>query len=244
VCSNASHAAARHARRFAHSAAHHQFALFSGLIVLRLDAAGRGAREPGVMRDRFEHILAADDDAVGSDDVLVRAVCMARATGARLMVARPLGAKILDLAAALARAQGGRLHVVHCWDVDGAEAEMLRSEIADDTRRAILQRHERRHRDAVESLIARHRGALDEIETHLPRGPAQPAIVSPAEQRDVGLLVMGLPSRSALSGLLVGNSVERVLDLVRCDVLAVKPDEFRTPVAVHSVGAQADLHRR
>jgi nucleotide-binding universal stress UspA family protein len=156
----------------------------------------------------------------------------------------PLSTKILDLAAALARAQGGRLHVVHCWDVDGSEAEMLRSEITDDTRRAILQRHERRHRDAVEPLIARHRGSLDEIEAHLPRGPVQPAIVSLAEQRDVGLVVMGVPGRSGLSGLLAGNSVERVLDLVHCDVLAVKPDEFRTPVAVHSVGAQADLHGR
>jgi universal stress protein E len=42
------------------------------------------------MTRRFRRILAVCDDSVGSDDVLVRAIVLARASGARLTVARSL----------------------------------------------------------------------------------------------------------------------------------------------------------
>lgn len=38
-------------------------------------------------------------------------------------------------------------------------------------------------------------------------------------------------SRSGLSRLVVGNTAEHVLDRLRCDVLIVKPRDFRNAVA-------------
>lgn len=145
--------------------------------------------------------------------------------------AEPFALKILDLAAALARMQGVPLHVVHCWDVEANEGEMLRSEISDETRRAILVKHEEMRKHALEQLLAPYRRSV-QIETHLPRGVTQPKIVTLAEQHGIGLVVMGTASRVGIPGLLVGNSVERLLEATHCDVLAVKPDEFRTSVSV------------
>jgi len=51
---------------------------------------GSARRVRGSPTTRFRKILAVCDDSVGSDDVLVRAIAVARASGARLTVAKSL----------------------------------------------------------------------------------------------------------------------------------------------------------
>ena len=145
--------------------------------------------------------------------------------------ASAINAKVLDVAVAVACAQDACLHVVHSWEVHGGEAEMLRSEIRDTTRHAILSKHETSRRDALETLLDRHRKSQVQTKVHLPRGAPHPSITTLADRLDVGLIVMGTACRVGIPGLLKGNSVERVLEAVDCDVLSVKPDDFRTPIA-------------
>jgi len=57
------------------------------------------------------------------------------------------------------------------------------------------------------------------------RHPAD-AIADVAHETGSQLVVMGAISRSGLKRLLVGNTAERVLDRLRCDVLVVKPKAF------------------
>lgn len=142
-----------------------------------------------------------------------------------------LETRLLDLGIALARAKDVPLHAVSCWDVDGSESEMVRSEIRDRTRRDILTKHREKHEKALDALIARCRDAGVDIRTHFPRGPHQRNIVSLAEELEAGLVVMGAQGRFGVSGLLMGNSAETVFDAAPCGVLSVKPDGFRTPIA-------------
>jgi nucleotide-binding universal stress UspA family protein len=51
-----------------------------------------------------------------------------------------------------------------------------------------------------------------------------------AEAKEVELIVMGTLSRTGISGLLIGNTAEKVLNQVDCSVLTVKPDSFITPI--------------
>ena len=44
------------------------------------------------------------------------------------------------------------------------------------------------------------------------------------------LVVMGTVARGGIAGLLIGNTAERVLRKLPCSVLAVKPDDFVSPV--------------
>jgi universal stress protein E len=41
---------------------------------------------------------------------------------------------------------------------------------------------------------------------------------------------MGAVSRSGLKRLFIGHTAERVIDRLKCDVLIVKPEGFKTPV--------------
>lgn len=69
-----------------------------------------------------------------------------------------------------------------------------------------------------------------DLQQHLVRGRPSDLIVSFAQDNDVGLLVMGTVGRTGIPGLLIGNTAERVIDLVRCSILALKPQGFVSPV--------------
>ncbi|MEQ1895543.1 MAG: universal stress protein [Planctomycetota bacterium] len=50
------------------------------------------------------------------------------------------------------------------------------------------------------------------------------------ERVGAGLLVMGSVSRGGITGLLLGNTAERLLDRVSCSLLTIKPRDFVSPV--------------
>lgn len=52
------------------------------------------------------------------------------------------------------------------------------------------------------------------------------------EDQEIDLLVIGTHGRSGFSGMLLGNTAERVLPYVHCSLLAVKPLDFVCPVTI------------
>lgn len=153
-----------------------------------------------------------------------------------------LDRKIMDLATSLARRDAAALHIVHAWDVDGKDADSVRSEIRPDDRRRILERHEERHRAAVDALLSRYPMAQIDYRVHLPRDLGERAIGHMVEREGIDLIVMGTVARAGIAGLLIGNAVERILDSVDCGVLAVKPDSFRVPAQVTRSQGWSERH--
>ena len=62
---------------------------------------------------------------------------------------------------------------------------------------------------------------LDPERIHIKMGRPEKVIVERARELDVGLVVMGNSARSGLLAALVGNTVEKVLDKLDCDVLSI-----------------------
>ena len=85
--------------------------------------------------------------------------------------------------------------------------------------RFVLQ-HEERHRQAFDDLLA----AYPEIaaERHLLAGYAEQAIPD-FRANDIDLLLMGAVARGHLDNALIGQTAERVLEEVECDLLVLKP---------------------
>ena len=67
-------------------------------------------------------------------------------------------------------------------------------------------------------------------DVHLLKGEPDEVIPTFAKENDVDLIVMGTVARSGLSGMITGNTAERILNEVNCSVLAVKPDTFVSPI--------------
>jgi universal stress protein E len=66
---------------------------------------------------------------------------------------------------------------------------------------------------------------------HRPWGPPTEAIPRAARGLRAQIVVMGAVSRSGLKRIVIGNTAERILGDLACDVLVVKPQRFVTQVS-------------
>lgn len=76
----------------------------------------------------------------------------------------------------------------------------------------------------------RQKFSIDEKYTHVDKGLPEEVIPSLAGQLDAGVVVLGTIGRTGLSAAFLGNTAEQVIDHLRCDLLAIKPDGFTSPI--------------
>jgi len=126
--------------------------------------------------------------------------------------AKPSGLdrRILDVAAGVSEALRAPLHVVHVL----APWQPLP-----------VQPDGPQQARAATMALARLSG-LRSARIHVPRGPVTEKLPSSVHALRGSVLVMGDMSRRGLQRWFVGDTAERVVDAVRCDVLVVKPTGF------------------
>jgi universal stress protein E len=118
---------------------------------------------------------------------------------------------IYGIAAELAAAIGGELHVVHsCSPPMGLE---LPADVA--------QQLADQHRQAFAEFLLTH--PVPEGNARLLPGPPAESLTAAAEELGADLMVMGAVSRRGLTRWFIGSTAERVLDRLPCDLVIVKP---------------------
>ncbi len=144
---------------------------------------------------------------------------------------------VLAAAGRLADALRGRLHVVHAYipSLLDMPTEVSSPEVA-----ANLFGHA--HKEAGErldkTLRAARLGKLAANRRHLVAQHPIDAIPQVARECGSDVVVMGALSRSGLKGFFIGNTAERLLDALPCDLLVVKQPGFATRVRTKSRGPQ------
>lgn len=144
----------------------------------------------------------------------------------------PVGARCLDLGVAAARMLDARLLVLHALQYP-LEGPMRHMGTPDDQ----LEAYRAEIRSQAEKTLQEHLSATDYrtitqgTRTEVTAG--QPALVieEAIAEHAANLLVMGTVARGGIPGLLIGNTAERLLPVVNCSLLAVKPDDFVCPIA-------------
>ena len=146
-----------------------------------------------------------------------------------------LDREILGCATALARALHGHLHAVNAFDplpIGKLPTGLALAEAAQTIEAAA----EKRARQTLDRTL---RGAsIAQSHRHMVARHPIDAIESVTSEIDADVVVMGAISRSGLKRLAVGNTAERVLDHLKCDVLIVKPRHFANRVPRIRRGAQ------
>jgi len=131
--------------------------------------------------------------------------------------------EILSAAVAVKRALGGSLHAVHAFVPipDDVLPRELLDERATKKIEARARSHARARLDKALKGVRLSRGHRHLVARH-------PVNAIPDVARKIGsdIVVMGAVSRTGLKRLLIGNTAERVIDDLNCDVLVVKPKEF------------------
>jgi nucleotide-binding universal stress UspA family protein len=152
-----------------------------------------------------------------------------------------LNVKIMDLATSLASHDHATLHIVHAWDVEGGDADTVRSEISPHQRQVLVRQHKRSHHAALKDLLARYPMTDIDYQVHLPRDLPERAICNLVKREKIDLIVMGTVVRTGIPGFFIGNAAESVLGSVKCSMLTVKPDGFKFPVLLpHTVAGGAE----
>ncbi|MNE76368.1 Universal stress protein E [compost metagenome] len=83
---------------------------------------------------------------------------------------------------------------------------------------------EARYREACKAFQAEY--GIDNERLHVEEGPADVLIPRAANNLNAVITVIGTVARTGLSGALIGNTAEVVLDTLESDVLVLKPDDI------------------
>lgn len=155
-----------------------------------------------------------------------------------------LNVQILEMAASMAIAESAELHIVYAWEsIDDLASSLAfySSDLSDERRAENVDQERRQHQwllnEFIRNLKAKNNAVQDAIEylrprTHLCKGSARKEIPAVAKRLDVDCILMGTVARTGIPGFFMGNTAETILEQIECSVLAIKPAEFKTPVAL------------
>ncbi len=157
-------------------------------------------------------LLLVKEDAWQHDPVVLAAVDPKHARH------KPSGLdhRVLAITEDLAKLTQGTPWAVHAYSHLTIPQDLLVEERAD-------------HEQAFKALMADF--SIDEAHQVLSEEAAEFAIQATQKEIGADIVVMGGVSRSLLSDVFIGNTTERVLDFLECDVLIVKPEDFVSPVS-------------
>jgi len=129
-------------------------------------------------------------------------------------------AKAIEAAVSLAKAYGGKVHLLHAYHLPmlvGMPDEVV---IPPDFWTTVRDTAARKLEKAAQKVKAE--GV--EVESHLVEFVPSDAIVQAAKDLGVDLIVMGTRGLTGLKHVLLGSVAERTLRLAPCPVLTVKAD--------------------
>ena len=125
----------------------------------------------------------------------------------------------LDTALDLARESGGRVHLLHAYEIPLGTIPPYGVAIPDSLLTEV--------RDAAARRLDKARHKVDAAgvacETHLVHAPPAEAIVESARSVKADLIVMGTRGLTGLRHVLLGSVAERTVRMAPCPVLTVKP---------------------
>jgi len=134
---------------------------------------------------------------------------------------RRLHASIIDHGYGIARLTRGELHVISAHP-----SPML---AASDPVYQLSETIDKRYREACRAFQAEYE--ISENRLHIKEGPADVLIPHFEKKLDAVVTVIGTIARTGISGALIGNTSEVVLDSLKGDVLVLKSEEAAAHLA-------------
>jgi universal stress protein E len=131
---------------------------------------------------------------------------------------RLINENILDFAEHLADHFATDLHLVNSYPMVALAFAMVPEVTApNDIQKYITEQH----KDKCEHYAKKYNINDDHI--HITEGDPDDVVEVMAKEIEADLVVIGSVAREGFSGVLLGNTAERIIDRVSCDVLVIKP---------------------
>jgi nucleotide-binding universal stress UspA family protein len=174
---------------------------------------------------KFKHILAAVDFENPNDVV-------------EDTIGNLLNKQILETAMAMTSREGSNLDVVHVFPVLGFGIQQDGGYGLQETETATYIKHRKPgFINLLNRLLMKLKKWVGDdlynatvIKPHIFWGNPNIEIPKQSKRLQSDLIVMGTVARTGVSGFIIGNTAELILENIECSVLAFKPDGFVSPV--------------
>ena len=143
---------------------------------------------------------------------------------------KDLNKKIMELATSLAQTEKSEFHIVHAWEKPDANLLAGGLDYFTDDINKLSNETKNMHIRWMDDFLEQYDLQHLQHHEHVMQGWADEVIPEFAELHQIDLIVMGTVSRTGIPGFFIGNTAEKILHRINCSVLAVKPDDFITPV--------------
>ena len=143
-----------------------------------------------------------------------------------------LNRTILDIATSLSEMLDSELYIVHAWELPGentlryGEFRLSKKEVD-----KLVRQERQRRKKRLDLLLAQYPDQDLKQHVVLVKGDAKVKIPQVAQRKKAELVIMGTVCRTGIEGFFIGNTAEAVLHQIRCSVLTVKPEGFKSPIS-------------
>lgn len=148
--------------------------------------------------------------------------------------AQDLSLRLLELSHSLNTFYQGKLSILSCWEfvLEHYLRDNVWLKISEDELDKMVVEEQHAHGLLLRELIKR--SPISE-EYHIEHPKGQPEEVIPAiiTHKKIDILVMGTVARTGISGFIIGNTAENILQKIDCSLLALKPLGFISPVKAY-----------
>lgn len=135
--------------------------------------------------------------------------------------------RALRMAAYLTQRSGAALHIVHVVeDLDPETLTGVPENLLKHSKREINRAARQRLGEFIQTWV----GNAPVAQSKIVWGKSWKSISDFSRRLQADLVVVGTVGRSGIPGMLMGNTAEKVLHTIRCDVLTVKPEGFISPI--------------
>ncbi len=136
-----------------------------------------------------------------------------------------LNDKITQLAKDYATLLSGHVNLVNSYPSTPLNIAIEVPEFDPETYNNAVKDH---HREEMATHAQRFN--IEPDRCYVKEGLPEKVVPAVAKEIDAELVIIGTVGRVGISAALIGNTAEHVIDELNCDVLAVKPDGFASPL--------------
>lgn len=136
-----------------------------------------------------------------------------------------LNSKIIKYAKDLTKKFGAEIHLINGYPGTPVNLTIELPEFdAHEFSASIRSKHEERVQALADTFDISHNNC------HVLEGLPEDIIPELAKKLDAELVILGTIGRAGFSAALIGNTAEHVIDTLNCDLLALKPQGFISPL--------------
>lgn len=146
------------------------------------------------------------------------------------VTAPDLNDKLLEIGTSYAKLYGAEVIILTAWYLAGEgllESPRLGTSKAEI--RTMKEEISFKHAQNLKKVVDRKKTILKDVEVKTVEGEPGHTIVDFVNKHAIDMVIMGTVSRTGISGFVIGNTAETVVNQIQCSLMAIKPDGFVSP---------------